>query len=109
MVIQGTAYVDGAAADDGTVVEARIGGATVDSTTTETVDEQQGRCWLAFEGESGEPVRFSVGGEEALSFGEAGLVESVPFDWGVQEYVLFVGEFPLERVYLPVVLFRREV
>jgi len=109
MVVQGTAYVDGEAAEDGTVVEARIGGETVGSTTTETVDGQPGGYWLAFEGESGDLVGFSVGGEEARAFGEAGLVERVPFEIGGQDCVLFVGEFPLEQVYLPVVVFPQEL
>jgi hypothetical protein len=59
---------------------------------------------LSFERESEEPVRFAIGGEEALAFGEAGLVDRVPFDYGVHDYVLFVGEFPMERVYFPVVV-----
>jgi len=109
MLVQGRAYVDGAGAEDGTVVEARIGGETVGSTTTETVDGQQGRYSLAFEGESGELVGFAIGGEEARAFGAAGLVERVPFEMGGQDYVLFVGEFPLEQVYLPVMVFGQEL
>ena len=104
MVIQGTAYVDGATAEEGTVVEARMGGQMVDSTTTETVSGEPGSYVLSFERESGEPVRFAIGGEEAFAFGEGGLVDRVPFDYGAYEYVLFVGEFPLERMYLPVIV-----
>ena len=104
MVVLGRAYVDGEAAEDGTVVEARMGGVTVGSTTTETANGHQGSYVLSFERESEEPVRFAIGGEEALAFGEAGLVDRVPFDYGAYEYVLFVGEFPLERMYLPVIV-----
>ena len=85
MVLDGFVYVDGDRAEDGTLVEVRIGGETVASATTITAEGQNGYYVLSFTGGEGEEVRLFVEGGEANE-------SPVEYEMGSHTLHLTVGE-----------------
>jgi len=84
----GFAYVNGIKAEDGTLVEARIGGVLVASTRTETLGAQKGHYVLPdIEGITGDEVHLFVGGQEANE-------SPLPWEQGFQTVNLTVGVEP---------------
>jgi len=65
MVRWGVVYINGEPAEDGTLVEAKIGGEVVASDCTRTVAGEKGRYALSIEGETGDTVHLFVLGIEA--------------------------------------------
>jgi len=65
MVLNGQVYINDVEAEDGTLVEAKIGGAPVANCTTQTAEGKKGYYVLAFWDGGGDEVHLFVGGVEA--------------------------------------------
>lgn len=88
MRLVGFAYEEGVKAEDGSLVEARIGGVTVASIGTETLDGQKGHYVLPdIEGAAGDEVRLFVGGKEARE-------SPLEYEQGFRMVNLTVGKDP---------------
>jgi uncharacterized repeat protein (TIGR01451 family) len=86
MILEGFVYVGGIRAEDGTLVEARIGGVTVASFNTITTEEgQNGYYVLSFQGAPGDEVHLFVEGVEANE-------SPVEYEMGHHTLHLTVGE-----------------
>lgn len=85
MVLDGFVYVNGVKAEDGTLVEARIGGETVASFSTVTAEGQKGYYVLSFTGGEGDKVHLFVNGVEANE-------SPIEYEMGVKTLNLTVGE-----------------
>jgi len=83
MMLDGFVYVDGVRAEDGTLVEVRIGGVTVASATTVTAEGQNGYYVLAFQGAPGDEVHLFVDGVEA---------KQSPVEYEMGSHTLHLGE-----------------
>jgi len=85
MVLDGFVYVNGVKAEDGTLVEAKIGGEAVASFNTVTSEGQKGYYVLSFTGSEGDEVHLFVNGVEANE-------SPVEYEMGTKTLNLTVGE-----------------
>jgi hypothetical protein len=97
MVIDGTLYVDGERAPDGTTVEARVDGDTMASTDTTTSNGRSGRFILVIEDiteDAEDSIVFFVDGEAAQVLIEGEAQDSVPLESGFHRYEVIIGASP---------------